>query len=143
VRFPRPRFTIRLFMTALAMSTVAIILGVQTLEMLRRRADFLGAAEYHAGREREEHQKLSNVAVARSKGLGKDPLTPIIEDLARARLAYHGDMRRKWQRAAGRPWEAVPPDPDEPTDERIVKPFDLTPPPYITDTVPMISLSKP
>jgi hypothetical protein len=32
----------------------------------------------------------------------------------RARAAYHAAMRRKYERAAARPWEVVTPDPPEP-----------------------------
>jgi hypothetical protein len=30
------------------------------------------------------------------------------------RAIFHSGMRRKWERAAGRPWERIPPDPPEP-----------------------------
>lgn len=30
------------------------------------------------------------------------------------RAEYHAEMRRKWERAAGRPWSHVDPDPPEP-----------------------------
>lgn len=33
---------------------------------------------------------------------------------ARRRIDYHGQMRRKWEQAAGRPWVAVAPDPPPP-----------------------------
>jgi hypothetical protein len=133
------RFTIRLYMIVVAAVTSLVVLGVQSANLLRLRASYLGAAEYHAERQQEEEQKLSNVAVARSRGLGADPLVPIVENLARSRLSYHADMKRKWQRAASHPWEFFVPDPPEPTDPRLVERFNPTPLPLIRDDIPTLT----
>jgi hypothetical protein len=44
-------------------------------------------------------------------------------------------MRQKWRKAASNPWADASDDPDEPTDDRIVKKFDLPPARPITDDV--------
>jgi hypothetical protein len=53
-----------------------------------------------------------------NEGLMDDPSVPIaekltsIENQSRSVLKWHSDMKRKWQRAADRPWEHVSTAPD-------------------------------
>jgi hypothetical protein len=53
-------------------------------------------------------------------------------------------MRGKWRRAALRPWAPVPPDPDEPTDDRIVKKLEFPRAlPFIKDDVKFLAIDPP
>jgi hypothetical protein len=142
MRIPGFRLTIRRYMILVAAITLLIVSSVEAWRLMRLRADALGMAEYHAERVQEERQKLRNVALARKRGFGDDPVIPLIEDLARRRLGFHSNMRRKWHHLANRPWESVQPDPDEPTDARIVKKFEPAPLPYVQDDVPTISVTR-
>ena len=49
-------------------------------------------------------------------------------------------MRLKWEQAARHPWQAAEDNPDEPTDERIVKKVELGPLPYIKADIPNLAI---
>jgi hypothetical protein len=134
MRHPRFRFTIKTSMIGLAVAAIMTVGGYQAWCWFQWREGYLYAAEYHEEKEQSQRKTLEDLALGRSRGHADDPLFPIMEDLARRRLAFHSAMKKKWREAAARPWISVPEDPDTPTDDRIVKPF---PPPakYFTDDV--------
>jgi hypothetical protein len=140
MRLPRFRFTIRAFMVVVAATTTLVVVGIQARNWMQMCEFCLDVAEIHAGREQEEGQKLADVATLRSKGLATHTLVPIAEELYRKRLDFHVRMRLKWEQAARRPWQTVEDDPDEPTDERIVKKVDLGPLPYLKDNIPKLAV---
>ena len=135
MRLPRIRFTIGTFMLGLAITTVLIVVGVKTATWMRWREFYLDRAEYHEEKEQTQRQYVKDLAQARSRGLDTHPLFAIGEDLARRRLTFHTAMGLKWRKAVANPWADVSDDPDEPTDDRIVKKFDLPRGKYITDDV--------
>jgi hypothetical protein len=110
------RLTIRLLMAIVAISALVVAGFV----WLPQRKDFQQAALYHAGRAEEERQQERNCAKYRMSGGGSEPLIPLIERLSGLRLAYHTEMRRKYEWAADHLWESVTADPPEPTDERLI-----------------------
>jgi hypothetical protein len=143
MRFPRLRFTIRAFMIAVAASTTLVVAGIQAWNWMQMREFCLDVAEIHAGREQEERQKIADVATLRSKGLATHPLVPIADELYRKRLEFHTLMRLKWEQAARRPWQTAEDDPDEPTDERIVKKIKLGPLPHMNDDIQKLAIDPP
>ena len=82
LRTSRSKFTTRRFMIVVAVATILVVSGAKARRFLELREGYLGAADYHAEREQEERQKLSNIDLARKNGLGSSPLVPIVEDLA-------------------------------------------------------------
>jgi hypothetical protein len=94
MRSPRVRFTVRGLMVAVA--AAAILIGAET--MRRRSERFRGMAERFGLLER----------ACRLFYWGPD--TPVDNPKA----FYYADLRRKYERAARRPWLPVAPDPPEP-----------------------------
>jgi type II secretory pathway component PulJ len=93
MRLPRVRFTVRRMMVAVTL--VAILLAV----VIRRRDYCLRMAARYA---QEEARTRSDLQSARALG-------PAM--LAVHVAAQHGELRRRYQRAASRPWEPLPDDP--------------------------------
>jgi hypothetical protein len=136
MRLPRVRFTIKSFMATLAVATILIVaVGIPVGTWLRFREGYSYAAEYHEEQELAQRKTVDDLASLRSRGLDKDPLFPICDNLARRRLAFHVAMGRKWRKARANPWADVSDDPEGPTDDRIVKKFELGPAKYMTDDV--------
>ena len=100
MRLPRVRFTVRCMMVAVAV--VAVVFGGVHL---RQRANL------YREKARQHAQMESIIAAVYALSIPPDPqLAP----LNAARHTYHAAMRAKYDRAASRPWEYVPPDPPEP-----------------------------
>ncbi len=134
MRLPRPRFTVRRMMIAVAV--VALLVGS---EMTRRRwAYFRAIAHSYAGAEEfdrfllgggtaivrmedgqvsEIHGPLSFRSGAEGGGsieVTGDPSPGYDAESLRRRADYHAQLRRKYERAARYPWLAVVPDPPKP-----------------------------
>ena len=93
---PRPRFTVRRLMIAVAV--VAVLLGV--VVGLKRRSDrFRAIALRYAAKHKEDRMAYDVVAD---------------EGRFLRRYDYHLSMQRKYEMATERPWLPVPPDPPEP-----------------------------
>jgi hypothetical protein len=117
MRLPRPRFTLRGSMLAVAIS--ALLLGVW-LWGERRRAQFSALARWH------ERQVLWNVCVivghpgpdgeyiweprSRPQEPGNPPASPRQQRIS----TWHYQMAMKYDRATGNPWLPVAPDPPPP-----------------------------
>ena len=84
----RTRFRLRTLLIAVAVA--AVVLG--GVEMQRRRERFRALATYHASRNAPRYLCFS------CGGFGRE-------------LLWDEEMQRKYERAAARPWLAVPPDP--------------------------------
>jgi hypothetical protein len=99
---PRVRFTVRRLMIALVL--VALVLWAEA--MRRRTASFRQGAAVNAWAADTFEARLRNA----------DAFYPREEDLrwALRRLDYHTQLRRKYERAASRPWLFVAPDPPAP-----------------------------
>lgn len=119
MRWPRFRFTLWRLMIAVAIVAFLIGGGIGSARFLRLRASHLSDAAFHARREAEE---LANVALfdqGRRAGAANatDRSTLMRERSSRLRVGYHADLKRKYIRAASRPWEAVTPDPKDPGED--------------------------
>ena len=117
MRLPRPRFTLRRLMLAVAI--LALLLGVW-LWGERRRARFSALAGWH------ERQVLWNLCVivgypgpdgeyiyeaqARSQMPGNPPMSPHQQRIS----TWHYQIAMKYYRAARNPWLPVEPDPPPP-----------------------------
>ena len=102
MRVPRVRFTVRRMMVAVAI--VAIIMGA--VDLWQNSVSYRSKIAHHAQMER------SSVFV-----IGGDDTPAAHEELARVSRAWtehHATLRRKYERAAARPWKYVPPDPPDP-----------------------------
>jgi hypothetical protein len=135
MRVLRYRFTVRALMIVVAVSAAVITLGIQITRLTRLHEYYLENVALHAEAERMDQQMLSDLAEFRSEGsidqelmtvfsstgeanYGMDPRLlaakptqgeklDFIENRIRSMLEWHSDMRRKWRRAADRPWERV------------------------------------
>jgi hypothetical protein len=108
MKLPRPRFTLRRLMVAVAVA--ACLLG---LEATRRRWDDASTgyrllAEAYLQKARDASEKATRIAIA----LRSDEAPEIARE---QRLADRwGALMRKYSRAADRPWLPVEPDPPGP-----------------------------
>jgi hypothetical protein len=107
----RFRFTIRRMMVVVAI--VAVICGGGSYawrrEQLRRRLE-----GYHWKISHHSQMERSSITAIVESNVPTGP-----DELARlnsVRTAYHASMRRKYQRAAVRPWQGIEPDPPEPVE---------------------------
>ena len=103
MRLPRPRFTVRRLMVAVAI--VGVLLGA-SLGLQRRRGWLQGLSERHQVR-----AQLCEV----NKFIGeidRKPAAWIAKN--HARFEHHLAMMRKYERAARYPWLPVTPNPPEP-----------------------------
>jgi hypothetical protein len=111
MRVPRVRFTMLRMMVAVAIP--AILMG--GWKMKRERQLRLGQVAFHANLEGDFQRLLKfiepRVAELRAKGV-EGPFGA--QENYRAMLDHSSRMRRKWERAAARPWEPVDPDPPQP-----------------------------
>jgi hypothetical protein len=134
-----PRFRLRTLLIAVA--GVAVLIGVD--DMRRRRDRSLAIRARHAAEEKhcqhmvQAHSEVAAQNEAEAKRLreavraGADEriaqFAVVIESAAASGRAkaqrqltlarFHGELRRKYDRAARRPWLPVPPDPHPPPPE--------------------------
>ena len=108
-----PSMSLRLAMASVAL--IAVVLGVGSRQLYARRADFMKDAAHHARREAEEQRNVATFDRGRREGStnANDPYILKLERSSRVRLAHHAELKRKYLRAAARPWEPVPPDPPD------------------------------
>jgi hypothetical protein len=132
VRF---RLTVRACMIVVAVSAAVIVLGMQIKRLARLREYYLENVALHAEAERMDQEMLSQLAEFRSEGpIDQDIMSVVsstgeanygiaprllaekstqgekldfIENHVRSSLRWHIDMKRKWARVVGRPWEPV------------------------------------
>jgi hypothetical protein len=104
MKCPRPRFTVRWMMVAVAM--VAVLLGGEL--MRRRRAACLERLAWLAKHEKilaaskpEEEREIASLYLKHGKQMGVEEA---LEEIAR--------QRRRYEYAASHPWLPVPPDPE-------------------------------
>lgn len=107
----RPRVSIRFAMLVVVLTAVPLGLWGKKLSSLR--ASYREDAEYHARREREERHNVSVFDRGRRAGAtnADEPSIVQLEQASRLGVAYHAGLKLKYRRAADRPWESVPPDP--------------------------------
>jgi hypothetical protein len=106
----RPRMTTRRWMIATAFA--AILIGVSPLR--QRSVRYRQEAMRHALLAIESTE---NAEISRAAGLEHPEITRLMERHAAQweRIAvWHADLAEKYNRAASRPWETLPPDPPEP-----------------------------
>lgn len=129
-----PRMTMRRWMIAVAV--VAALLGAELARRRIREYRFMASeykieAVYHARSSRDSrkaHRRwIDSAQDTEGKAGETDDVTLrafYIERVSEARSSaeseaalaqYQEAMRKKYERAAGRPWESVPPDPPEPS----------------------------
>ncbi len=124
---PRVRFTVRRLMIAVAIAAFLIGGGIEAARCKRLRKAHLDDAAYHARREAEELRNLANIDLSRRAGAIDVEVRSmrLIERSSRLRVDYHGQMKRKYSKAASRPWRAVSPDPKDPGTELIWEAFTI------------------
>jgi hypothetical protein len=118
---PRPRYTLRWMMVAVAIAGI----GLGGYRMHRHRLRSLERARSYAESERYCSFMWSEVSAYpnfRWPGDHRPPSSP--EELRKAeevahsswerKIDYHANLRRKYERAARYPWLPVAPDPPEP-----------------------------
>jgi hypothetical protein len=115
MKLPRVRFTVRRMMVGVAVAAVLIGGGIEVARLNRLRASHLYDAAYHARREVEELRNLANFDRGRRGGAANanDRQILLMERASRLRVAYHAELKRKYVKAANRPWESVAPDPKD------------------------------
>ena len=119
MRLPVVRFTMRRMMIAVAIAAFLIGGGIEAARFKRLRASHLYDAAYHARREAEELRDVAHFVAhfdrARREGAAnaKDRSFALMERSSRFRVEYHARLKRKYSRAANRPWQSVPPDPKD------------------------------
>lgn len=121
MRLPRLRFTVRRLMVAVAIAAFLIGGGIEAARCKRLREAHLADAAYHARREAEELRNLANIDLGRRAGAvdAKDHFMVFVERASRLRVDHHSQMKRRYFKAASRPWRAVSPDPKDPGTELI------------------------
>jgi hypothetical protein len=102
MRVPRVRFTVRWLMGAVAI--VAAIMG--GVDLWQRSVFYRSKVAHHA---RMERSSLFLFWVGNKPNDLKE-----LPRVNRAWTEHHAALRRKYERAAARPWEYVPPDPPDP-----------------------------
>ena len=122
-----PKITILRAMIVVAI--VAIPIGFWSRAMFSRRQSYLSDAAYHARREGEERRNLE--AFERIRRMGEpapgDPSAAKMEQASRLRVAYHVELKNKYQEAAAHPWVSVPPDPTDPGERLLWESLDPGP----------------
>ena len=99
-----PRFRLRMLMVLVAVAGMVLGTGFQVARLMRLRGEYLLKATHYANL---ESQAVSLATKYRSTVMrGKSPLDKMGE--------YYSDLKRKYQRAASRPWTPIPPDPPAP-----------------------------
>lgn len=113
----RPRVTVRLAMAVVAI--IAIPLTFWARAMDSRRQSYLKDVAFHERREREEFQNSDALLRFQREGTANDPSMLKVEMASRLRVPYHAALKRKYLRAAARPWETVDPDPRDPGEDLV------------------------
>jgi hypothetical protein len=104
MRWPRPRFSVRWLMAAVAV--VASVIGAES--MLRVRAHRLEKVRWFTMSERAQRDKAREVAAAIAQG--RRDLGGVVE-MALYQADRYAQLRRKWETAAAHFWASEPPDP--------------------------------
>ena len=133
MRLPRVQFTVRRMMVSVAV--VAVL--VANVELMRRHVVSRALATKHAAMQAEleaarrlAEERAKWVELLAERGEVEAPTSfPLIDPLAGAttlsevralstryakQAAYHAQLRRKYERAAARPWLPIEPDPPPP-----------------------------
>ncbi len=114
MRMPRPRFTIRWMMVLVAVAALAL-----SVAATRRRMANLSLAYLDRAREYAIKAELASLNAVESEYYAQHGRTPDPK-YARSCISYrrlsefHHTMKRKYQRAASRPWLPIAPDPAPP-----------------------------
>jgi hypothetical protein len=114
MRLPRPRFTIRLMMALVAVAALAL-----SVEATRRRMANLSLAYLGRAREYQSKADVASASALESEYLSQRGRTPDPKYAQRSigyrRLSeFYLTMKRKYERAATRPWLPIAPDPAPP-----------------------------
>lgn len=99
---PRPRFTVRRLMLAVAVAAVVLT----TVQWWRRRASYAERAEYHRRWSESKHSFTPD-------GMSEEQMRRAFAEMA-AENRFHRDLARKYEHAARYPWLPVAPDPPLP-----------------------------
>lgn len=102
MRLPRVRITVRRLMAAV----VAVAVIIWGFQVWRRAEFYRWKTRYH---DRMYRSRVIHVAEG-SKVADPDELA----ELTRRWVAYHSDLRDKYEIASRKPWASVPPDPETP-----------------------------
>lgn len=107
----RPRLTVRRLMIAVAV--LALLLGgyVKVVEYRRLALIYRGKAQDHAGMESTLRMIAARQGDASPVDISLKPGTPSIRFPVRAVAEFEAKLKRKYERAAARPWLPVAPDP--------------------------------
>jgi len=114
---PFPRFRIRTLMIAVAVMGLTLGGVIEAARLWNLRRLYRGLAQNFSYWEVRYNgllkfrQDLSYYSAAQP--LGPEP-SPTRRARMQALARYYGEMRRKYERAADRPWEYVAPDPTPP-----------------------------
>ena len=142
MRMPRVRFTVRRMMIAVAIVAFLVGGGIEAARFKRLRASHLDDAAYHARREAEELRNVAQFDRGRREGAtnANDRSIVLMERSSRLRVEYHAQLKRKYLRAANRPWQSVTPDPKDPGEdllwESLTVPHIEFPIPELIEVVP-------
>ena len=114
MRLPRPRLTIRLMLVLVAVA--ALVLAV---EATRRRMVDLSRAYMRRAMEHQDKADVASLSAlecqeALERGRPPDPKYAKWSIGYRRLFEFHRTMRRKYLRAATRPWLPIAPDPPPP-----------------------------
>ena len=114
MRLPRPRFTIRLMMALVAVAALAL-----SVEATRRQIANLSLAYLGRARDYQSKADVSSVSALESEYLSQRGRSPdpkyAQRNIGYRRLSeFYLTMKRKYERAATRPWLPIAPDPAPP-----------------------------
>jgi hypothetical protein len=104
MRVPRVRFTVRRLMAVVAVLAVLLGAGAEVVRLARLAEDYRQRAKYFVAAE-----DVRNLTVAAERMV--DPGAARKPDRI---AAHYAQLRRRYERAAARPWLPVAPDPPEP-----------------------------
>jgi hypothetical protein len=114
MRLPRPTFTIRLMMALVAIAALAL-----SIEATWRRLGNISLAYLGRARAYQSKAEVASVSALESEYLSQHARTPdpkyARQNIGYRRLSeFYLTMKRKYERAASRPWLPIAPDPAPP-----------------------------
>ena len=111
MKIPRPRFTVRHLMVAVAI--IALLSGVIALLIQSER--YRQRAVYHSKMETDAEHLMNFYRgdLVMKRGEDREDFPAKLARFTKKNI-YHSEMKRKWEGAARRPWISVEPDPPQP-----------------------------
>lgn len=111
-----PKMTLRRLMVAVAVMALTFRVGVWAAKAFKEqniRAEYRSKAAAHHVIENDLYLGIAIIAKGKQQG-PLDKRLAEIETRYREWAEYHAEQRRRYERAANRPWEPLQPGPSEP-----------------------------